>query len=92
MTDKDLAAVLRLQEKLLDTLLKFHISLLGIRMEVSALKELVLSDEDLKARFAKQLLAEGNTVEPAIQQLRTALQKQLKDVRVLQKDVSKWIQ
>jgi hypothetical protein len=51
----------------------------------------VLSDEDLKARFAKQLLAEGNKVEPAIQQLRTALQRQLKDVGALQKDVSKMV-
>jgi hypothetical protein len=32
VTDKGLTAVLQLHEKLLDTLLQFHISLLGIRI------------------------------------------------------------
>jgi hypothetical protein len=91
MTGKDLDAVLRLQEKLVETLLQFQITVLGLRLEVSALKNLVLADDDLKARFAAQLVVESNIAEPAIQQLRVALQRQLRDVQALRKAPSKLI-
>jgi hypothetical protein len=74
-----------------ETLLQFQITVLGLRLEVSALKNLVLADDDLKARFAAQLVVESNIAEPAIQQLRVALQRQLRDVQALRKAPSKLI-
>jgi hypothetical protein len=84
MTDKRIDAVLKIQERHIETLLQFHTVIVAIRLEVDALKALLLADDSLKAEFARQIGIAATNAAPALQQLRVAAQKQLAEVRALQ--------
>ena len=84
MSDEDrIDLIIKAHENIARILLNFHIALSGIRLEVTALKEILCPDKVSKDRLAAQILASASSIGAVHQQIQTMLEKHTEELKSL---------